>query len=432
MFLICGEALFDVFIDPIENGSLGSDATALRAVAGGSPYNVAIGLARLGRKTALCTEISPDRLGKRLESALSDEGVDLSFIRRAQGATPLALVDVDDHGLPHYGFHGLRQMCLHPVAATFQAQRERITGIHVGSFPIVSEKSAEKLLALVADAGERIVSLDPNVRLTVEPDVTLWRSQLDRFRVHAHLIKTSVEDLEAIYGVDADVEAIARRWLGEKTKLIVLTRGERGGVLFAGHGERIEIEAIPTAVVDTVGAGDTYQAALLCWLDEAGLAHPTRLAGLSRAQLTDMARFAGLAASITCSRRGPDLPRRDELHAHPAAVGRLDAAGRGAAVRAQRKPGSGRGLSAAKLHRAITIVGWAASIMAVIMYMSYIDQIALNMTGQKGSWVLPLAAIVNCALWVTYALLKPEREWPIVVANAPGVVLGAVTLMTAL
>ncbi|MCC5071195.1 carbohydrate kinase family protein [Xanthomonas campestris] len=319
MFLICGEALFDVFIDPIENGSAGNSTTALSAVAGGSPYNVAIGLARLGRKAALCTEISPDQLGKRLESALADEGVDLSFIRRAEGATPLALVDVDENGLPHYGFHGLRQMCLHPVAATLQAQRARITGIHVGSFPIVSEKSAEKLLTLVADAGERIVSLDPNIRLAVEPDVALWRTQLDRFRVHAHLIKTSVEDLEAIYGSDVDAEAIARSWLGEKTKLIVLTRGERGGVLFAGNGERIEIEATPTTVVDTVGAGDTYQAALLCWLDEAGYPTPAGLSALSTAQLAEMARFAGLAASITCSRRGPDLPRRAELHAHSAA-----------------------------------------------------------------------------------------------------------------
>lgn len=313
MFLICGEALFDVFIDPIETDTPDDPITVMRAVAGGSPYNVAVGLARLGRAAALCTEISPDRLGKRLEAALVKEGVDLSFIRRASGATPLALVDVDPTGLPHYGFHGLRQMCLHPVAATFEAERERITGIHVGSFPIVSERSAEKLLKLVEGAGDRIVSLDPNIRLAVEPDTLLWRAQVDRFRVHAHLIKTSVEDLEAIYGVDIDAEAIARSWVGGKTKLVVLTRGERGGVLFAGDGERIEIEAIPTIVVDTVGAGDTYQAALLCWLDEAGLAHPDALAGLSHAQLEEMARFAGHAAALTCARRGPDLPRRTEL-----------------------------------------------------------------------------------------------------------------------
>lgn len=310
MFLICGEALFDVFIDPVETGS---DATVMRAVAGGSPYNVAIGLARLGRQAALCTEISSDRLGRRLEAALAREGVDMSFVRRAEGATPLALVDVDAAGLPHYGFHGLREMCLHPVAAIFKTERERITGIHIGSFPIVSAQSAEELLTLLAHAGDRIVSLDPNIRLAVEPDVSLWRKQVDRFRAHAHLVKTSVEDLEAIHGRDCDAEAIARSWLGGKTQLVVLTRGERGAVLFAGTGERIEIAAVPARVIDTVGAGDTYQAALLCWLDEAGLARPDALASLTLGQLAAMGRFAGEAAALTCARRGPDLPRRDEL-----------------------------------------------------------------------------------------------------------------------
>lgn len=313
MFLICGEALFDVFVDPIEADTQGDHVTALRAVAGGSPYNVAIGVARLGRHAALCTEISSDRLGRQLEASLVREGVDLSFVRRAEGATPLALVDINAHGVPTYGFHGLRQMCLHPVATTFAARRDAITGIHVGSFPIVSERSAEKLLALVSDAGDRIVSLDPNIRLAVEPDAAMWRRQVDRFRLHAHLIKTSVEDLEAIHGTGCDAEAIARGWLEGRTRIVVLTRGERGGVLFARGGDRVEIEAPAIRVVDTVGAGDTYQAALLCWLDEAGLAHPDALDTLSHAQLSAMVRFAGQAAGLTCTRRGPQLPRRDEL-----------------------------------------------------------------------------------------------------------------------
>lgn len=313
MFLICGEALFDVFVDPIEADAMGDHVTALRAVAGGSPYNVAIGLARLGRSAALCTEISNDQLGRRLESALAEERVDLSFIRRSEGATPMALVDVDHHGMPHYGFHGVRQMCFHPVAQTYADRQATITGIHVGSFPIVSERSAEKLLTLVAGAADRIVSLDPNIRLAVEPDTLLWRGQVERFRRHAHVIKTSLEDLEAIYGAGCDGEEIARSWVEGDTSLVVLTRGERGGVLFAHDDIRIEIDAPAITVVDTVGAGDTYQAALLCWLDEAGLASPAALAAMTRDQLTAMMRFAGAAASLTCGRRGPQLPRRAEL-----------------------------------------------------------------------------------------------------------------------
>lgn len=313
MFLICGEALFDVFVDPIEADTHGDHVTMLRAVAGGSPYNVAIGLTRLGRRAALCTEISSDRLGKQLHASLMREGVDLSFVRRTAGVTPLALVDINAHGVPDYGFHGLRQMCLHPVAATFDAQRASIKGIHVGFFPIVSERSAEKLLRLVSQADNCIVNLDPNIRLTVEPAATNWRHQVDRFRIHTHRIKTSVEDLEAIYCVECDGKAIVRDWLEGATQLVVLTRGERGGILFARGGERVEIEAVPITAVDTVGAGDTYQAALLCWLDEADLASPEALATLSRDQLEAMVRFAGQAAELTCTRRGSQLPRRGEL-----------------------------------------------------------------------------------------------------------------------
>lgn len=313
MFLICGEALFDVFIDPIETGQPGTGATAMRAIAGGSPYNVAIGLARLGRKAALCTEISSDRLGRRLERELASEGVDLSFLLQANGATPLALVDVDQNGLPHYGFHGLREMRFHPMAESLAARWSEIKGIHVGSFPIVSPQSSEALLTLLAEADGCIVSLDPNIRLAVEPDTALWRRQVDRFRVHADLVKTSIEDLQAIYGEDVDAEAIARSWIGGKTQLVILTRGERGGVLFAEHAGRIEIEAVPTDVIDTVGAGDTYQSALLCWLDEAGVDRAEDIAALSTDQLREMTQFAAKAAAITCSRRGPQLPRRAEL-----------------------------------------------------------------------------------------------------------------------
>ena len=317
VFLICGEALFDVFVELVEADVADGHATVLRAVAGGSPYNVAVGLSRLGRVVALATEISSDRLGRQLLAKLSAEGVDTSFIRHAAGATPMALVDVGEDGAPQYAFHGLREMCLHPVARVFEDRRADISGIHVGSFPIVSQRSSEKLLALIVGAEDLLVSLDPNIRLAIEPDTALWRRQLDRFRVHADLIKVSIEDLHAIYGEDAAVEEIVGSWLQAKTKVVVLTRGAQGGMLFTRGGARISIDAVTTAVVDTVGAGDTYQAALLCWLDEAGLASPAGVAQLTDRQVAEMAAFAARASAVTCSRRGADLPFRADLNAPP-------------------------------------------------------------------------------------------------------------------
>ena len=82
--------------------------------------------------------------------------------------------------------------------------------------------------------------------------------------------------------------------------------------------------------------------------------------------------------------------------------------------------------------RALAILGWVATATAVAMYLSYIDQIALNLKGEKGSTIQPLATMVNCALWVAYGFLRPKRDWPIVIANAPGVLLGGISLATAL
>jgi len=81
--------------------------------------------------------------------------------------------------------------------------------------------------------------------------------------------------------------------------------------------------------------------------------------------------------------------------------------------------------------RYIALLGWAASIMGVVMFLSYADQIALNLAGQKGSRILPLATMLNCSLWTAYGILKPRRDWPIVVANLPGLILATVTLITA-
>ena len=82
--------------------------------------------------------------------------------------------------------------------------------------------------------------------------------------------------------------------------------------------------------------------------------------------------------------------------------------------------------------RTISALGWIATCTAVVMYLSYVDQILRNITGDKGSFILPLATILNCALWLAYGWARPRRDWPIIVANAPGVVLGLLAFVTAL
>jgi len=312
MYLICGEALYDVFIDPSASGK--ATKLSLSAKAGGSPHNVAIGLARLGCPVALASEISTDTLGRLLEARLRAEGVDCRFLRTTAKATPLAMVDVDAAGVPRYAFHGLDIVLFHPDPAAITPLWKTIRGIHVGSIPIVSRQSSAMLLELIKGAPQRVLtSLDPNVRLAFEPDVERWRTAVEAFREHANLIKVSEEDLAALFGSSVDADRVAARWLSDRCSLVVVTRGSAGASLFSSRGGKVEIPAVKVVVADTVGAGDSFQAAMLAWLKENDATGPDELADLSNDQLKAMGNFAARAAATTCRHRGPEFPYRKAL-----------------------------------------------------------------------------------------------------------------------
>ena len=128
----------------------------------------------------------------------------------------------------------------------------------------------------------------------------------------AHLVKVSDEDLALLYP-DETPEQVAARWLGRGVNLVAVTRGSQGASAWT-HAAQADVPTPKTEVVDTVGAGDTFQAALLTWLDEHDALTPEKLAALGDASLVALLSFAARAAAITCSRRGADLPRRDELN----------------------------------------------------------------------------------------------------------------------
>jgi fructokinase len=316
MFLICGEALYDVFVDPLKPDV--RRQIGLTAKPGGSPYNVAIGLARLGCPVALATEMADDVLGRNLEARLRAEGVQCDFIRHTAKSTALAMVNFDPAGTPRYVFYGLDDLLFHPALSAVQPRWHELAGIHVGSIPIVSRSSAEPMLELVAEAPpEVLVSFDPNIRLAMEPDSARWRQAVERFRRRAHLIKVSEEDLLNLYGRDVDVDAIAASWLAHPCALLIVTRGAAGARYYTRQAGTIGIGAIPVTVADTVGAGDSFQAATLAWLYENGHASPAALAGLSAQHIAALGQFAAQAAAATCRHRGPEFPYRKALRPPP-------------------------------------------------------------------------------------------------------------------
>ncbi|MDP8984721.1 MAG: carbohydrate kinase [Pseudomonadota bacterium] len=312
MYLICGEALYDVFVDPPPADARGK--VSLFAKAGGSPFNVAIGLARLGCAASLATDIACDALGRNLETRLHTEGVDCRFLRRTAPATALAMVDIDGHGAPRYSFYGLDQALFHPDLAAVKQRWDFLHGVHVGSIPIVSSQSAHHLLELVAAAPENIlISLDPNVRLAIEPSIARWRDAVERFRQYAHLIKASEEDLANLYGAAVDVGAVAKSWLAHRCSTVLITRGERGATLYSKSLGAFDIAPVHVIVADTVGAGDSFQSAVLAWLADNHRRSPLALAKSSAEELLAMGRFAARAAAATCRHRGPEFPSRKAL-----------------------------------------------------------------------------------------------------------------------
>ena len=307
MFLSCGEALFDFFPSAETDSGFMFDARI-----GGSPFNVAVGLSRLGRGAALFTGLSSDPLGRRLERTLVDEGVDTTWLVRKQNQTTLALVGLDANGVPQYTFYGHDAADSSLVETELPELPRSVAAIHFGSYSLVVEPTGSSLLQLAQrDHKVRLISFDPNPRLNIEPDLGRWRRRVEEFSKMADLIKVSDEDLEMLFPGD-DIESAMSRWNSRGVQLIVVTRGDNGAVVSL-RGEIFEASGSTVEVVDTVGAGDSFQAALLCGLDEFGKATKPGIAEVSLEECRRIVDFAAAAAAMTCTRRGADLPRRLDL-----------------------------------------------------------------------------------------------------------------------
>jgi fructokinase len=307
MVLVCGEALMDVFSAGETPAGLALDARV-----GGSPFNVAVGLTRLGRPAAFFAAISRGFVGERLMRALAAEGVDTRTVVRTDAPSTLGLVGLNERGVPSYAFYGEggadRQLGLDALAALPSGW----DAIHLGSFATVVAPIAATLRALVErERGRALIAYDPNVRLNVEPALEPWRATLGWMQPRAHLLKISDEDLQLLMPSQTP-EAFAAECLGHGVKLVVVTRGAEGALGWTASAQAA-VPPVPVQVIDTVGAGDTFQAALLTWLAEHGRLSAAGLEALDAAALHELLGFAARAAAITCSRRGADMPRRSEL-----------------------------------------------------------------------------------------------------------------------
>src|SRR5438552_8695953 len=257
MFVVCGEALMDVFAAGDTVAGMALDARV-----GGSPFNAAVGLARLAQPVAFFSAVSRGFLGERLMSALVAEGVNTSAVQRNDAPTTLGVVGLDANRVPSYSFYGEGCADRQLTADALASLPPDVRAIHLGSYATVVEPVASTLRALVErEHARRLIAYDPNIRLNVEPSMARWRETLQWMLPSTHLMKISEEDLGLLYPGDAH-EALAAAWLAQGVAVVVITRGGEGAAAWTAQA-RVSLPGEKVAVVDTVGAGDSFPAALL-------------------------------------------------------------------------------------------------------------------------------------------------------------------------
>jgi fructokinase len=301
VIVVCGEAL----IDMIHNGD-----GKQRAAPGGGPFNTARALARLGVPTAFLGHLSSDAFGQDLARLLEEDGVDLRFATVGPESTTIAVADVDSQGVAEYQFliRGTSAPNLTPEMVPDHFGPD-VSALHLGTLGLVLEPVASTLAGLAErEAGRRLLMLDPNIRLGLIPEDE-YRDRLRTVISQSTIVKASDTDVAWLYP-DLDYEDAAGRILDEGVRLAVVTLGADGA--YGAHRDvRLKVPAAQVEVVDTIGAGDAFGAALLAWLHDHGRLEPEIL--LEQDELRSALEFACLAAAITCTRAGADPPRASEM-----------------------------------------------------------------------------------------------------------------------
>ena len=289
---------------------------SIHAVAGGSPFNVAVGLARHSVRTAFLSGISRDRFGAFLADRLAREGVDGRFVVRTDRPSPISIVATTDDGQPSYTFHGEsaadRSLQLTHLPSVLPDDIQALT---FGSYSMAVEPVGTTFAALAQrEQGRRVISVDPNVRPTVVSDMQGWAVAAERFYRTATMIKASDEDVRVAWGGQASIADAAAYWLKCGARLVVVTEGAKGATAFSAAGS-VSVPGRSVAVRDTVGAGDTFHAALLAQRARTGRLHPETIAALDLPAIGELLAYATAAAAITVSRDGADLPTAAEIDA---------------------------------------------------------------------------------------------------------------------
>ena len=306
MILCCGEALIDMLP---RTTTLGEDAYA--PYAGGAIFNTAIALGRLGVPAAFFTGLSDDMMGDILRRTLAESGVDYSYCATLSRPTTVAFVKLVD-GHATYAFYDEGTAGRMITEADLPALGEDCEALHFGAISLIPEPCGSTYEALLRREHEkRVISLDPNIRPGFIKDQDAHMGRIRRMAAMADIVKFSDEDL-AWFGLEGDEDALARHWLHHGAKLVVVTRGAQGAVGYTAS-QKVTVPSERVTVVDTVGAGDTFDAGVLAALKMQNLLTKQQVANLSEDQIAKVLALGAKAAAVTVSRAGANPPWAREI-----------------------------------------------------------------------------------------------------------------------
>ena len=306
MIICCGEALIDMLPRRLEDGS-----EVLLPVPGGAIFNTAIALGRLGEKAGFFSGLSTDLFGEKLAEALRASNVDFQYAVRSNLPTTLAFVKLTD-GQAQYTFYDENtagRMITKPDLPDFG---DEVTALHFGTMSLISEPCGTTLEALMKrEYQARVISLDPNIRASFIKDEAAHRLRMERMIAMSDIIKVSDEDFDWLVP-GGSFDNSAKSWIENGTSIVVLTMGEEGCRAITPHHD-IVVPVQKMQVMDTVGAGDSFDGGLLAGLSKAEVLSKSLLRDLDEKTVRGALQMATKVAGISVTRAGANPPWLKEL-----------------------------------------------------------------------------------------------------------------------
>ena len=310
---LAGEALIDF---------TGSGNMAFQGHCGGSPLNSAVACARLGQPTAYLTQLSTDLFGDQLLQHMHANGIDTRFVQRSDAPSTVAFVERGP-STNRYAFYSRGSADSGWSPEPLPALPESCRFLHFGSISLLQDPAASRISEFVAaNAGQRVVVFDPNVRLSLIADLPAYRQRMQRWLRCTDLLKLSDEDVDALAPGMLHSDA-ALVWLQAGPRAVVITSGGDGAVLYRNGHPPMPIAAPRVKVVDTIGAGDTFTAGLSVALFNQGVREAIELDSLSDSAWHQVLQFAATAAALNCTREGANPPTLAEVRAALSKAGAL-------------------------------------------------------------------------------------------------------------